>query len=81
MPAGGCVIPPRWMRWLGLSGWLDPRAMPLTGLANAAIDRVAPDPAAFAAGLLALSTSLTLAQTATSTPAESASKADSTSAA
>ena len=27
---------------------LDPRSMPLTGLANAAIDRVAPDPAAFA---------------------------------
>jgi chaperone required for assembly of F1-ATPase len=32
---------------------VDPRAMPLTGLANAAIDRVAPDPAAFAAGLAA----------------------------
>lgn len=30
---------------------VDPRAMPLTGLANAAIDRVAPDPAAFASGL------------------------------
>lgn len=30
---------------------IDPAAMPLTGLANAAIDRVAPDPAAFAAGL------------------------------
>ena len=30
---------------------VDPRAMPLTGLANAAIDRVAPDPAAFSAGL------------------------------
>jgi chaperone required for assembly of F1-ATPase len=27
---------------------IDPRAMPLTGLANAAIDRVTPDPAAFA---------------------------------
>jgi len=27
---------------------IDPRAMPLTGLSNAAIDRVAPDPAAFA---------------------------------
>jgi chaperone required for assembly of F1-ATPase len=32
---------------------VDPRSMPLTGLANAAIDRVAPDPAAFAAGLAA----------------------------
>jgi chaperone required for assembly of F1-ATPase len=30
---------------------IDPRSMPLTGLANAAIDRIAPDPAAFAAGL------------------------------
>lgn len=30
---------------------IDPRTMPLTGLANAAIDRIAPDPARFAAGL------------------------------
>ena len=30
---------------------IDPRAMPLTGLANAAIDRVTPDPAAFAKSL------------------------------
>jgi chaperone required for assembly of F1-ATPase len=30
---------------------IDPRAMPLTGLANAAIDRVAPDPGAFARSL------------------------------
>jgi chaperone required for assembly of F1-ATPase len=30
---------------------VDPRAMPLTGLANAAIDRVSPDRASFAAGL------------------------------
>jgi len=30
---------------------VDPRAMPLTGLANAAIDRVAPDRTAFAEGL------------------------------
>ena len=30
---------------------IDPRAMPLTGLANAAIDRVGADPALFAAGL------------------------------
>jgi chaperone required for assembly of F1-ATPase len=30
---------------------VDPRAMPLTGLANAAIDRVEPDADAFAAGL------------------------------
>jgi chaperone required for assembly of F1-ATPase len=32
---------------------VDPRSMPLTGLANAAIDRIAPDPAAFARGLAA----------------------------
>lgn len=37
--------------WRAVEGKVDPRAMPLTGLANAAIDRVAPDPAAFAAGL------------------------------
>jgi chaperone required for assembly of F1-ATPase len=37
--------------WRGVGETIDPRAMPLTGLANAAIDRVAPDPAAFAAGL------------------------------
>src|SRR5699024_2767673 len=30
---------------------IDPRTMPLTGLANAAIDRVAPDPVTFADGL------------------------------
>jgi hypothetical protein len=33
---------------------IDPRSMPLTGLANAAIDRVAPDPEAFARGLAAM---------------------------
>ena len=37
--------------WRAPSDTIDPRAMPLTGLANAAIDRVAPDPAAFADGL------------------------------
>ena len=35
--------------WRGVEGEVDPRAMPLTGLANAAIDRVAPDKPAFAA--------------------------------
>ena len=34
-----------------LATTIDPRAMPLTGLANAAIDRVAPDRQAFAHGL------------------------------
>ena len=37
--------------WRNVDGEIDPRRMPLTGLANAAIDRIAPDPAAFAAGL------------------------------
>lgn len=37
--------------WRRVESEVDPRAMPLTGLANAAIDRVAPDPGAFAAGL------------------------------
>lgn len=37
--------------WRAVGETLDPRAMPLTGLANAAIDRVAVDPEGFAAGL------------------------------
>jgi chaperone required for assembly of F1-ATPase len=37
--------------WRGVGETIDPRAIPLTGLANAAIDRVAADPAAFASGL------------------------------
>lgn len=37
--------------WRSVSETIDPRAMPLTGLANAAIDRVAPDREAFAKGL------------------------------
>ncbi|WP_315760565.1 ATP12 family chaperone protein [Sphingomonas sp. Y38-1Y] len=37
--------------WRAVEGEIDPRAMPLTGLANAAIDRVAPDPATFATGI------------------------------
>ena len=37
--------------WTAQDDEIDPRTMPLTGLANAAIDRVAPDPAAFAARL------------------------------
>jgi chaperone required for assembly of F1-ATPase len=39
--------------WRSQGEEIDPRAMPLTGLANAAIDRVVPDPAAFARGLAA----------------------------
>jgi chaperone required for assembly of F1-ATPase len=37
--------------WRSVEGEIDPRAMPLTGLANAAIDRVGPDRLAFASGL------------------------------
>jgi chaperone required for assembly of F1-ATPase len=37
--------------WRQVDGEIDPHTMPLTGLANAAIDRIAPDPAVFAAGL------------------------------
>jgi chaperone required for assembly of F1-ATPase len=37
--------------WAAQGETIDPQTMPLTGLANAAIDRVAPDPQAFAAGL------------------------------
>lgn len=39
--------------WNAQGETIDPRTMPLTGLANAAIDRVAPDPAAFARTLAA----------------------------
>ena len=37
--------------WNSIEGEIDPRAMPLTGLANAAIDRASPDAAAFAVAL------------------------------
>ena len=39
--------------WRDCGETVDPRAMPLTGLSNAAIDRIAPDPATFAVGLAA----------------------------
>lgn len=39
--------------WQAQGDDIDPRSMPFTGLANAAIDRVAPDRRAFAAGLAA----------------------------
>jgi len=38
--------------WNSVESEIDPRAMPLTGLANAAIDRIAPDPATFAQEIL-----------------------------
>jgi chaperone required for assembly of F1-ATPase len=39
------------VEWNDCGEMVDPRSMPLTGLANAAIDRVAPDKAGFAAGI------------------------------
>ncbi len=39
--------------WRAVGETIDPRAMPLTGLSNAAIDRIAPDRERFAAGLAA----------------------------
>ncbi|MGC6399808.1 ATP12 family chaperone protein [Sphingomonas sp. FW199] len=43
--------------WNGVGDTIDPRAMPLTGLANAAIDRIAPNAEQFAAGLAAYAAS------------------------
>ena len=37
--------------WNSVEERIDPRSMPLTGLANAAVDHVQPDPAVFAAGI------------------------------
>jgi chaperone required for assembly of F1-ATPase len=39
--------------WQDQGEQIDPRSMPLTGLANAAIERIAPDPESFARGLAA----------------------------
>lgn len=39
--------------WRAVGDTIDPRTMPLTGLANAAIDRVAPDVVGFARGIAA----------------------------
>lgn len=39
--------------WNAAGDKVEPRAIPLTGFANAALDRVAPDPGPFAAGLAA----------------------------
>jgi len=54
--------------WRMVDDDIDPRAMPLTGLANAAIDRIAPDPAAFATGLAAYGESDLLCYRADSPP-------------
>ena len=39
------------VEWNSVGETINPRDMPLTGLANAAIDRVVPDKQAFSAGL------------------------------
>ena len=49
-PALGATVA---AEWDAQAEDIDPRAMPLTGLANAAIDHVAPDPAAFVTMLAA----------------------------
>jgi chaperone required for assembly of F1-ATPase len=48
-PLGQAIVD----EWNGQGEKIDPRSMPLTGLANAAIDRVEPDREAFAASLAA----------------------------
>jgi chaperone required for assembly of F1-ATPase len=53
----GLIVPTRPLAEAIAAEWndsgekVDPRAMPLTGLANAAIDRIAPDRANYAAGI------------------------------
>jgi chaperone required for assembly of F1-ATPase len=47
---GGALADAIASEWRSVDGEIDPRAMPLTGLANVAIDRVAPDLQAFADG-------------------------------
>ncbi|QDZ06637.1 ATPase [Sphingomonas panacisoli] len=54
--------------WRAVAGDIDPRAMPLTGLANAAIERVAADPAVFAANIAAYAESDLLCYRADSPP-------------
>ena len=55
--------------WRAVGDVVDPRAMTLTGLANAVIDRVAPDPSTFAAGLAAFAESDLLCYRADDPPA------------
>lgn len=54
--------------WRTVGEEIDPRAMPLTGLANAAVERIAPDPGVFAAGLAAYAQSELLCYRADSPP-------------
>ncbi len=54
--------------WRSVGDKVDPRLMMMTGLANAAIDRIAPDPVTFAAGLAAFAESDLLCYRAESPP-------------
>ena len=54
--------------WRVVGETIDPRAMPLTGLANAAIDRIGPDPAPFVAALARYGASDLLCYRATEPP-------------
>jgi len=62
--------------WRGVVDQIDPQLMPLTGLANAAIDIVSADPARFAAGLAAYGESDLLCYRADAPPALVARQAD-----
>lgn len=55
--------------WRAVGDTVDPRLMTLTGLANAAIDRIEPDPSTFADGLAAFAESDLLCYRADSPPA------------
>ena len=55
--------------WNAAGETVDPRAMPLTGFANAAIDRIAPNPHAFAAPLAAYAEADVIAYRADDPPA------------
>jgi len=62
--------------WQAQGEEIVPQAMPLTGLANAAIERIAPDTAAFAAGLAAYAETELLCYRADAPPALVARQAD-----
>ena len=62
--------------WRAQGETIDPRTMPMTGLANAASDRVTPDPAAFAAPLAAYAETDLLCYRAEAPPALIAAQAE-----
>ena len=60
--------------WQDQGETVNPHAMPLTGLANAVIDRIAPDPVAFGSGLAAYAESELLCYRATDEQADLAAR-------